>query len=72
MWGGWKVMCGEVTCDHSLQPVLTREACDLISVEYTKLRAQETVGRDKAKVGGLRGWPACQGSWPGLHSRRSR
>ena len=33
-----------------LQPVLTREACDLISMEYTKLRAQENVSSDKAKV----------------------
>ena len=34
----------------SSQPVLTRDACDLISTEYTKLRTQETVGSDKAKV----------------------
>lgn len=33
-----------------LRPVLTREACDIISTEYTKLRAQETMGTDKAKV----------------------
>ena len=33
-----------------LQPVLTRDACDLIATEYTKLRAQENVGNDKAKV----------------------
>ena len=35
---------------RALKPVLTREACDIISTEYTKLRAQETVSADKAKV----------------------
>ena len=39
-----------IACVHILQPVLTREACDLISMEYTKLRAQENVSSDKAKV----------------------
>lgn len=34
----------------AVKPVLTREACDVISTEYTKLRAQETVSADKAKV----------------------
>lgn len=34
----------------ALKPVLTREACDVISTEYAKLRAQETVSADKAKV----------------------
>lgn len=33
-----------------LKPVLTRDACDLIATEYTKLRAQENVGNDKAKT----------------------
>ena len=33
------------------QPTLTRQACDLISTEYAKLRAQDTMGTDKAKVG---------------------
>ena len=33
-----------------MKPVLTREACDIISTEYTKLRAQDTSGTDKAKV----------------------
>ena len=37
---------------RALKPVLTREACDLISSEYAKLRAQETASRDKAKVRG--------------------
>ena len=37
---------------RAVRPVLTREACDIISTEYTKLRAQETVSADKAKVGG--------------------
>ena len=32
------------------QPQLTRDACDVISTEYAKLRAQETTGTDKAKV----------------------
>ena len=36
---------------RALKPVLTREACDLISSEYAKLRAQETANRDTAKVG---------------------
>ena len=36
---------------RALKPVLTREACDLISSEYAKLRAQETGNRDTAKVG---------------------
>ena len=35
---------------RALKPVLTRESCDLISTEYTKLRAQETANRDDAKV----------------------
>ena len=35
---------------RALKPVLTREACDLISTEYAKLRAQETANRDTAKV----------------------
>ena len=35
---------------RALKPVLTREACDLISSEYAKLRAQESASRDKAKV----------------------
>lgn len=35
---------------RALKPVLTREACDLISTEYAKLRAQETFNRDTAKV----------------------
>ena len=35
----------------SPQPTLTRQACDLISTEYAKLRAQDTMGTDKAKVG---------------------
>ena len=35
---------------RALKPSLTREACDLISTEYAKLRAQETANRDKAKV----------------------
>ena len=33
-----------------LKPVLTREACDIISTEYAKLRAQETVGSGRAKT----------------------
>ena len=33
-----------------LKPVLTREACDVISTEYAKLRAQETVGTGRAKT----------------------
>ena len=33
-----------------LKPVLTREACDAISTEYAKLRAQETVGTGRAKT----------------------
>lgn len=32
------------------KPVLTREACDVISTEYAKLRAQETVGSGRAKT----------------------
>ncbi len=36
---------------RAVKPVLTREACDVISTEYTKLRAQETVSATKAKVG---------------------
>ncbi len=36
---------------RAVKPVLTREACDVISTEYTKLRAQETVNADRAKVG---------------------
>ena len=35
---------------RAMKPVLTREACDIISTEYTKLRAQDTTGTDKAKV----------------------
>lgn len=33
-----------------IKPQLTRDACDTISTEYAKLRAQETVGTDKAKT----------------------
>ena len=33
-----------------LKPVLTREACDLISTEYAKLRAQEMAGSGRAKT----------------------
>ncbi len=36
---------------RAVKPVLTGEACDVISTEYTKLRAQETVSASKAKVG---------------------
>ena len=35
---------------RSLHPVLTREACDLISTEYAKLRAQEMAGSSRAKT----------------------
>lgn len=35
---------------RALKPVLTREACDVISTEYAKLRAQETVGSGRAKT----------------------
>lgn len=35
---------------RALKPVLTREACDIISTEYAKLRAQETVGSGRAKT----------------------
>lgn len=35
---------------RAMKPVLTREACDIISTEYAKLRAQDTSGTDKAKV----------------------
>lgn len=35
---------------RAMKPVLTREACDIISTEYAKLRAQDTTGTDKAKV----------------------
>jgi DNA replication licensing factor MCM3 len=35
---------------RNLKPTLTREACDLIATEYTKLRAQDTHGTDKAKT----------------------
>ncbi len=35
---------------RALKPVLTREACDIISTEYTKLRAQETAGSGRAKT----------------------
>eukprot|EP00118_Oscarella_pearsei_P026564 m.310097 g.310097 ORF g.310097 m.310097 type:complete len:793 (+) comp49537_c0_seq1:35-2413(+) len=33
-----------------LKPKLTREACDLIAAEYSKLRAQDTSGTNKAKT----------------------
>ena len=33
-----------------LKPILTRDACDVISTEYAKLRAQDTTGTDRAKV----------------------
>ena len=33
-----------------LKPVLTREACDAISTEYAKLRAQEMAGSGRAKT----------------------
>ena len=36
---------------RAMKPVLTRQACDIISTEYAKLRAQDTSGTDKAKVG---------------------
>lgn len=32
------------------KPVLTREACDVISTEYAKLRAQEMAGSGRAKT----------------------
>ena len=32
------------------KPVLTREACDAISTEYAKLRAQEMAGSGRAKT----------------------
>lgn len=32
------------------KPVLTSEACDIISTEYAKLRAQEMVGSGRAKT----------------------
>lgn len=35
---------------RAMKPVLTREACDVISTEYAKLRAQDTTGTDRAKV----------------------
>ena len=35
---------------RALKPVLTREACDLISTEYAKLRSQENANSDTAKV----------------------
>ena len=35
---------------RAMKPVLTREACDIISTEYAKLRAQDTSGTDRAKV----------------------
>ena len=35
--------------------MLTRDACDMIATEYTKLRAQDTQGADKAKVWGVGG-----------------
>ena len=43
-------MCKYIHVAKALKPVLTREACDLISTEYAKLRAQETVGAEKAKT----------------------
>ncbi|XP_065843637.1 DNA replication licensing factor MCM3-like [Oscarella lobularis] len=33
-----------------MKPRLTREACDLIAAEYSKLRAQDTTGTNKAKT----------------------
>lgn len=33
-----------------LKPILTRDACDVISTEYAKLRAQDTTGTDRAKT----------------------
>ncbi len=33
-----------------LKPVLTREACDVISTEYAKLRSQEMAGSGRAKT----------------------
>lgn len=33
-----------------LKPVLTRDACDIISTEYAKLRAQEMAGSGRAKT----------------------
>lgn len=35
---------------RAMKPVLTREACDVISTEYAKLRAQETAGTGRAKT----------------------
>jgi DNA replication licensing factor MCM3 len=35
---------------RALKPVLTRDACDLIALEYTKLRGQESNSSDKAKT----------------------
>ena len=35
---------------RQIKPKLTHDACDLISLEYTKLRAQENVSSDKAKT----------------------
>lgn len=35
---------------RALTPVLTSEACDIISTEYAKLRAQEMAGSGRAKT----------------------
>lgn len=35
---------------RALKPVLTREACDVISTEYAKLRTQETASSGRAKT----------------------
>ena len=35
---------------RALKPVLTRDACDVISTEYAKLRAQEMAGSGRAKT----------------------
>ena len=45
---------------RAMKPVLTREACDIISTEYAKLRAQDTTGTDKAKVS----WTCVVTAWP--------
>ena len=39
-----------LVCSACVQPVLTREASDLIATEYSKLRVQENTDNDKAKV----------------------
>ena len=35
---------------RTLKPVLTRQACDVISTEYAKLRTQEMAGSGRAKT----------------------